>query len=108
MVKPDNSFPLEVELDATLGEFTNQFIKYFIVVEEQGNQSLHEFIMEVARKVERVQYIKEFLGPILVEHTQIISNATAWIKDPIINTSWVESDYDKCKEFGDKGKGPSL
>eukprot|EP01018_Ginkgo_biloba_P039476 Gb_17394 [translate_table: standard] len=77
VVKPNNSFPSEVELDATLGEFTTQFARQLASVEEQGNQALHKFVVGVARKVERPQCVKEFLGPILAEHTRIASKVAS-------------------------------
>eukprot|EP01018_Ginkgo_biloba_P017444 Gb_09493 [translate_table: standard] len=58
VVKPDSSFPAKAELDASLGEFANQFARQLESVEEQ-----------VAAK----------------------------IKEPVINTSRIDSDYDRCE-----------
>eukprot|EP01018_Ginkgo_biloba_P009679 Gb_04624 [translate_table: standard] len=94
MVKTDNSLCSETKLDATLGEFSNQFLKQLVSVKEQGNQALHDFIVGMTRKVE-VQYVKEFLTPVLAKHTQTLSRVESRIKEPIINTSRIDSDYDK-------------
>eukprot|EP01018_Ginkgo_biloba_P013343 Gb_13516 [translate_table: standard] len=73
-------------------------------VAEQGNQALHEFVVGVARKAERAQCVKEFLNPVLIEHTRTVARATSWIKELVINTSRINVDYDKCRAVGDRVK----
>eukprot|EP01018_Ginkgo_biloba_P004922 Gb_24555 [translate_table: standard] len=63
----------EAKFDATLSEFEGQLLRQLASVGEQGNQALHEFVVGVARKAKRDQYVKEFLNLILTEHTKIVS-----------------------------------
>eukprot|EP01018_Ginkgo_biloba_P037491 Gb_41482 [translate_table: standard] len=51
--KPDDSAPIEFELEASLGEFVGHFSRQLASVEEKGNQAIHEFVVQVPRKVER-------------------------------------------------------
>eukprot|EP01018_Ginkgo_biloba_P040016 Gb_27258 [translate_table: standard] len=108
VMRPDNTLCTETEFDATLGEFAGQFSKQLASVGEQGNQALHEFVVEVARKAERAHCVKEFLNPILTKHTKIVSKAMARVKNPIINTARINVDYDKCLAIREKGRGPPI
>lgn len=106
--KPDDSASTESELEATLGEFARHFSQQLTFMEEKGNQAIHEFVVQVAQKVERAQCLKESLDPILAEHIQVVSKAVAKLKEPIVDTARIESDYDKCEVMGGKGKATSL
>eukprot|EP01018_Ginkgo_biloba_P005659 Gb_15701 [translate_table: standard] len=94
VIKQDNTLCMEVEFEATLGDFVNKCSGHLVSVEEQGKQSIHEFAIGVARKIERVQCVKEFLNPILTEHTKTMSKVASRIKDPIVNTARIDDDYD--------------
>eukprot|EP01018_Ginkgo_biloba_P031239 Gb_22790 [translate_table: standard] len=55
VVKQDNTLCTEEEFETILGDFTNQFSRQLASVEEQGNWAIHEFIVGITRKAERVQ-----------------------------------------------------
>eukprot|EP01018_Ginkgo_biloba_P036104 Gb_14082 [translate_table: standard] len=104
--KLNDSTPTESELDTSLGEFTGNFSQQLASVEERGNQAIHEFVVQVARKVEQAQFLKETLDPVLAEHTQVVSRELTKLQGPIVDIARIELDYDKYEASRGKGKAP--
>jgi len=94
----------EVEFKISLGGAANNFFKQLALVVDQGNEVIHEFIIGVARKMERAQRVKEFLNSILLEHTKTISKETSRVKYHIINTISIGTNYDKSLASRENGK----